>query len=277
MDIKILTDTAADLTPCEIENLGVTVIEMPVIVSGESEPTRDLNEFYTKLALGKTAKTSQPSPEDFREQFQAAKDGGYAVILILISDKLSATYESACFIKKQVGYEHIYIVNSFYATFAEKLMVYQAVKLKKQGLSAREIVEGLTEFRKKVTLCATPETLKYLALGGRISKTTAMIGNIIKLKPLFQCDDEGHIVVGTKVLGLERAILKMVEKFSSDKYDEDYPLFVFYSHDDKNARKLVDKLSAKGYKIDEKYFMPVGPTIGTHFGIGAFGLAYVRK
>ncbi len=277
MDIKIMADASAEFSQEEIDKFGLTVFNQPAIFEGENEPTVDADEFWAKIADGKFAKTSQPSPEDFREQFQMAKDNGYAIILILISDKLSGTYDTACFIKEQVGYEHIYVINSLYATFAQKLLVYEAIRLKEKGLSAPEIVDKVTELRKRVTLYATPENLKHLALGGRISKATAMIGDLIKIKPIFNCNDEGHIVVNSKVLGLERTILKIVDKFITDKYDTNHPLFIFYSKDDANARKLIAKLRAKGIEINENYVMPVGSTIGTHFGIGTFGLAFVKE
>ncbi len=277
MNIKIYTDTAADLTPQEITELGVNIINMPVTFDDEVEPTESLDEFWDKIEAGKFAKTSQPSPELFRDAFQSAKDGGYAVLMILISDKLSGTFETANFIKEQVGYEHIYIVNSRYATFGEKLLVYHAVKLKNDGFAPNEIVERLEELRSKVSFYGTPETLTYLARGGRISKAAAMLGNLIKLKPIFICNDEGYIVVDAKVLGLERTILKIVEKFFEDKHDPEFPVFAFYSKDDTNTKKLVSKLASKGYAVEEKNIMPVGSTIGTHFGVGAFGLAFVRK
>ncbi len=276
MDIKIITDTAADMTKDEIEKFSLTVMDMPVIMNGETEPVKNLDEFWAKINDGKFARTSQPSPEDFRTEFENAKNGGYAVILIVISDKLSATYESACFIKEQVGYEHIYIVNSLYATYAEKTLVYQAVRLKEEGLCASEIYEKLLDFRSKIRLYASPETLTHLARGGRISKAVAAIGNLISLKLLMRCDENGFIICDSKVIGMNKAIAKMVENLSNDKFDDSYPLFIFYAENDKNAVKLAEKLKSKGFNVDEKYFMPMGATIGTHVGPGAFGLAYVK-
>jgi DegV family protein with EDD domain len=266
-----------DLSEKEILDLGVGVFDMPVTFDGEEDATVSHAEFWEKMLMGKLARTSQPSPEDFRQAFEDAKNGGYALLLIVISNRLSATYDSACFIKEQVGYEHIYIVNSLGATVLEKVLVFEAVKLKNQGLSASEICVKLEELRPRLNLYACIDTLKYLALGGRISKTAAAIGTLANLKPIIQISQEGTIQTVAKTVGTVKANLKIIEMVSEDKLDPDYPIYGLYFYTDANALKFINKLNDKGYELSVQNLMPVGPTVSTHIGPNGYGLVYVTN
>ncbi|MGN1062479.1 MAG: DegV family protein, partial [Candidatus Scatosoma sp.] len=126
MKIGIVTDTSADLTEEEVKRLQLEEIELPVTFEGESVPCRDKDEFWKKLIAGKTARTSQPNPEVLKNLFEEAAKQGNALICIFMSSRLSGTFACAEAVRREVGYEHIYLVDSLNVTAGEKLLVTEA-------------------------------------------------------------------------------------------------------------------------------------------------------
>lgn len=277
MKVKIITDTAADLTKSELEKWNVTAIPMTVSFDNESENIEDINLFWEKLIKGQVAKTSQPSPELFKEEFEKAKKENYAVVCILISSALSATYSSAVNVKNNLGYEHIHIIDSKRASGGEKMLIMQACKMRDEGKSAEEIETFLNEFRYKIKLFACLDTLKYLARSGRISKTTANVGSLLNLKPIITFNDDGEVVTFTKALGAKIATNKLVDKIKKDCPNLGYGLIPIYAHDDKNCQNLIAKIKECGYQINEHLTVSIGSTIGTHIGPCGYGIVYALK
>lgn len=274
--IRILTDTAADCLPSEIEQLKIDLIELPVTFDGELESCRDVEVFWNKLVNGGVARTSQPSREELRKHFESAKQDDCSIIYICISSRMSGTYESALAVKEEVDYDKVYVVDSLNATTAEKILVLEACKLRDNGVEAKDIVEQLNELRHRVRMLACIDTLKYLARGGRISKSTATIGNLMNLKPIITFVN-GEIQNSGKSIGTHIAIRKLLEKMRSDKIDWSYAPIPLYSCDSKNCLSFVEHANQQGMKIDSKLATPIGATIGTHIGPGGFGIVYVLQ
>lgn len=274
MKLQIVTDTAADCTSEEITELSIDVLELPVTFEGENEPCRDINLFWKNLLSDKTAFTSQPSPEAIKNLFLEAEKNGNTVICILISSHFSGTYETAVKIKEETGYDKIHIIDSLNASVAEKVLVYEACKMRDADRPAEEIVARLEELKHKVRLLACIDTLKYLARGGRISKSSANIGTLLNVKPLITFVD-GKIINFGKTVGNGLAMVKLIDKMKSDKPSKDYAPIPIYSHDNKNCLTFIEKAKAKGIEIEKALLTPIGATIGTHIGPGGFGVVYV--
>lgn len=273
--IRIIADTAADLTKDDLERYHIEVIQEPVTFDGDNEPTISLDEFWSKLLDDRIARTSQPSPQVFYDLFEEAKRNQDTLICIVISSKLSSTYESASFIKQSVGYENIYIVDSLLASVAERFFVLEAAKLRDQNKSAQEIIQELEKFRSKIRLYACVDTLKYLARGGRISKTMADLGNLINIKPLITISPDGTLVPCAKTIGIHRAIVKMIEKIKKERIDPSYELIPIYSYDSKNCEQFIHKAIRNHLDIKLENITPIGSTIGAHFGPFGFGIVYI--
>ena len=150
---------------------------MPVSYDDKEIFDIDIKEFWKLQLAGKRMRTSQPSRERMVEEFQKAKDNKYALICIFISSALSGTSETAKSVKEEVGYENIYLI--------EHLLVLTARNLINEGLQVEEIVSRLENLKGRIKLYASVDSLKYLALGGRLSGTVATIGNLLKLKPII--------------------------------------------------------------------------------------------
>ena len=274
MKIRIVTDTAADCLEREIKELGIEIVELPVTFDGETEPCHDADLFWKMLISGNVARTSQPSPEVFHALFTDAQNSGDALIYISISSKMSGTYCNALAIKEQIGYENIYVVDSLNATTAEKMLVIAACKLRDQGVSAQEIADRLNELKHRIKLYACIDSLKYLARGGRISKTTATIGNLMNIKPLITFVD-GQVCQCGKTVGTNLAMHKLIDILQESNIDWDYTPIPLYSYDPKNTLAFVRRANENGIALDKQYLTPIGATIGTHIGAGGFGIVYV--
>lgn len=279
MAIRIITDSAADYTVAEIEKGNIQCVPMFVNFGGETfadgvEITRQ--QFYERMEKGEFPTTSQPAPGDFLKYFEDAKNAGDEVIAILISKELSGTLQGAELAKQMLGYDKIHIIDSRHATVSMRILVNQAVKLRQEGKSADEIEKEITALRDRVCIFAGLNTLEYLARGGRISKGQANLGNLVNLKPLITFRD-GKVTVCGKQIGFRHAFKQVAKLVRENMPDTDYPVYYIYTHDKTNCLSFVSALKKSGLDFGRPRLRGVGPTIGTHIGIGAFGIVYVKK
>jgi DegV family protein with EDD domain len=277
MEVKIITDSAADLSQAEAKQKQVTIIAQPVVFQGETETVNDVDLFWKKLIEGGVAQTSQPTTESFEKEFLKAKEEGYALVCIFISSELSGTYSAAKAVKDRIGYEEIYLIDSksAAASVAEKLLVLEACKLRDQGMLAKEIADKIEKLKGHVRLYACIDTLKYLARGGRLSHATALVGSILNIKPLITFSADGKVSIYGKAIGMVLAVKKLTEKIMSEKISPDYPVIPIYAAKSDNCRKFVARLQERGLNMENTEMMGIGATIGSHIGPNAFGLVYV--
>lgn len=279
MSIKILTDTACDLTKEEYVKYGVEYL--PLIVSfGETDyfdnETITAEEFYEKLVSNKDLpRTSQITPFRYEEKLEEMTANGDEVIIITLSSKLSGTYRSAC--NAASNFNNVYVVDSIEATIGQKLLVVLASQLVQKGLSAKEIVEQLNEKKNNIRVIAAVDTLDYLKKGGRVSAAAATVGNIINLKPIIGIVN-GEVKMVGKGIGNRRAnkaILDIVNQ--NGQIDFELPFGTVYAGDMENLDKFISDASSLFANVENIDKCIIGPTIGTHVGPGAFGIAYFAK
>ena len=281
MAIRIITDSAADYSAQEIEKRQITCIPMTVTFGDKEymdgkDITKD--EFFKLLTEGKDfPKTSQPSPSNFLECFEEAKEAGDSVIAILISSALSGTFQNAVLAKSMADYENIFIVDSKIATLGMRILVDRAVKLRDAGRSAQEIVNEVENLRPRLRLFAGLDTLEYLAKGGRLSKTSAALGNLANLKPISTFTPEGNVSLCGKQMGIRHACKQVAKLTMADAPDMDCPLYLLYAYDQKNCAAFLHMLQKNGLNLESPKVRGIGPIIGTHIGTGAFGIVYVAK
>lgn len=277
--IRILVDSAADFSKEEMKEKGIYLV--PLQVNFREEQYLDgvdleRDEFYAKLVSGTDfPKTSQPSPQEFLDVFEKAKEQGEELICILLSSALSGTYQSAQLARSMVDYDKIYLVDSLSAIVAIRILCDTALEMAEQGKTAQEIVAELEELKGKIHLFAAVDTLEYLARGGRISKAAAAIGDMANLKPIITVSREGKVEVIGKGLGINRTLSFLQKKMTSAQIDERYPVYSLFSYGDENCVKLEQKLEKSGCKLHSR--KQIGPAIGTHIGPEAFGVGFVEK
>lgn len=282
MAIKILIDSASDISKEEAEKLGITMIPMTVNF-GDEEYLDGIDilphQFYEKLIESDVLpKTSQINSFRFEEAFEEFTKNGDEVIAIVISSKLSGTYNSALQAAEKFGGK-VFVVDSLNAAIGERLLAQLALRLIEQGKTAKEIFDELNIKKTKINLVAMVNTLEYLKKGGRISAVTAFAGQMLSIKPVLSVVD-GEVKSIGKALGSKKAnnlLNKIVEEKGG--IDFDMPYGVLWSGLDKTMLDKYVQDSAHLWKehTDNVPAYILGATIGTHAGPGAIGVAFFEK
>lgn len=279
--IKILTDTASDITPGQALAMDVLLVPLRVMfkdVAYEPAQDEDFDTFYTLLPTSKELPTtSQPSPADFLAHFSQAKEDGDEVIAITISGKLSGTVQSAEIAKELADYEDVYVIDSKNAALGQRLLVEYAVKLRAEGKTAAEINQLVQNAVRRVVLFAALDTLKYLRKGGRIPKSAEILGTVMGIKPIITLDENGAVVMAGKARGHAGAMASLIKMMdSNNKFSKEAPVYFGYTQQPIPCRNLR-KLATARYKLEETRQFAVGPVIGTHVGPGGVAVAYMMQ
>jgi len=278
--VRIITDSAADFEPEEMEQMHVACIPLTVIFgTKEYQENVDLNknQFYDLLrGSGEFPKTAQASPQLLKDLFRQADAVGDEAIYITISSGFSGTYQNAEMLRQKLNLPGCYVVDSENGTGGQRMVVEYAVKLRDEGKSAKEIVSALEAMRKRVVLYACMDTLEYLYKGGRISGAVYRVGSLAQIKPILQVDAEGKLAIPAKVMGMKKGMAFMCEKVKELPPDGEFPFYVMYTDDRVNGLALAERIRALGIEVPEERIINVGAAIGTHVGPKACGLVYVH-
>lgn len=278
MAIHIITDSTSDLTEEELQQLNVHMIHMRVIFEdGVYTDGVDITKerFYEKQAEAKVLpKTTQVNPQEYCDAFTPLLAQGDEVVAILMSSKLSGSFQSAVIARDMVeGGQRLHLVDSLNVTIGEGLLVREAVRLRDGDKTGAEIAAALEEMRLRVRFVAFIGTLKYLKMGGRISASTAVLGTMLNISPVVAIVD-GEVKSVGQVRGKQK-ILSYTLDFVGH-YPIDSRHSVVFGHSrcleamELYRDKCVQALGIRDYAWDE-----LGAVIGTHSGPGCYGLAYI--
>ena len=271
--IRIITDSAADFEPRELESLNITCIPLTVTFSDEDyreNVNLSKDQFYDLLLhSGSHPKTSQASPQVLMDLFEQAHEAGDEAIYITISSGISGTYQNAVMTKNLLGFDSCHVVDSLNATGGQRLIVQHAVKLRDEGKTAAEIIAGIEDIRSRIVLFACIDTLEYLYKGGRISQTVYKLGTMANIKPIITVERDGSIAVPAKAMGMRKGMDILSKKMDAIPRDEAFPLYAMYT----NNRSVAEALAQKLQNVEG--IIQVGAAIGSHVGPDACGLVYV--
>ncbi len=279
--VRIVTDSAADFEPWELEKMDIKAVPLSVIF-GETEYKENIDitkeRFFELLKSEKVMPhTSQPSPQDYLDLIEEARENDDDIIIITISSGLSGTYQSVVATKELAGYEKCYVIDSLNGTGGERMSVEYAVRLRDEGKTAKEIVEKVSAIRERVVLYTVMDTLEYLHRGGRISSTVYKIGSIAHIKPIMHVSREGKAEIPAKAMGTSKGIDFVVKHVEKDMPDEDFPFYIMFTENRKNGEILRERLEKIGVFVPEERIIPVGAVVGTHIGPGACAVVYIGK
>lgn len=284
MGVRIIVDSASDIALDFANQNNIAFVPLKTNLGGvEYRDGIDIlpDVFFEKLEQNKElAHTSQVNASDFSVVFEQVVAGGDEAVVITISSGLSGTCQSA--VVASEGYEgKVFVVDSLSATAGEQVLLYHALKLRDMGKTAGEIYEELCAIRKSFRLLVCLETLEYLKRGGRISKTSALIGGIIGIKPILTLNEKGTLESVGKARGT-KASYKMLNDgiMASGGIDFNYPVVVTYAGDLKDGvldKYFADSHDVYGDNMDKVILGQLGCVIGTHTGPGAIVVSYVPK
>lgn len=280
MKIRIITDSASDILPPHRPEL--TVLSMCVSFGGEQYldgVELSHRQFYEKLIEGEALPTtSQIAPGQFEDAFRAAVDAGETVVAVVLSAKLSGTWQSASIAAESFP-GRVFVVDSENATIGERILVERALELVDQGLEAADIAARLEEEKKDICLVALLDTLEYLKRGGRISPAIAMVGGILSIKPVVAVQ-EGEVVMLGKARGSKNGsnlLVQEIEKTGGVDFARPHLLGYAGLNDMLLQKYIEDSSELWAGHTDSLPIATVGGTIGTHVGPGAIAVAFFRR
>ena len=279
MSVRIVIDSACDLTKEQADALNLDYMPLKTLF-GEEEYLDGITitheEFYEKLIeCGTIPTTSQIPPYDFEQKYKEIKESGDTAVVITLSSLLSGTHQSAAIALD--GYEDcICLVDSLNVSVGEQILVHYAVRLRDQGLSAKEIAAELDRKKSDVCVLAVFDTLEYLKQGGRISKTAAWAGTMLSIKPVIAVI-KGEVAILGKARGSKNGNNMLIQQVNqSGGIDFSMPYCLGYSGlDDTLLQKYIkDSAALWEGKTDHLPITTIGSTIGTHAGPGAIAVSY---
>lgn len=278
MSVRIMIDSASDISQAEAAVLGIDVLPLKTIFGQEEYldgVTIDYTTFYNKLIEGDVLPTtSQLSPFDFEEKFREAVARGEEVLCITVSSKLSGCYQSANIAAEEFG-DQIIVVDSLNVTIGQRILAQLAIKLRDEGKTAREISAVLNEQKHRIRVIALVDTLEYLKKGGRVSPAVATAGTLLGIKPVIAILN-GEIAILGKARGSKNGHNMLRELAEKHGIDFDMPFALAYSGlDDTLLRKYIaDSASLYADRTTDLPIYTIGSTIGTHAGPGAVAVAF---
>lgn len=282
--IKILVDSASDISLEEAKKLGIDLVSM-TITFGDKEYSDGVDltnkQFFEKLIENDTLpKTSQINEATFKEKFEELTSDGSEVLVITLSSMLSGTYESARKASETFG-SKVSVVDSLQACIGERILCDYAIKLVKNNMSLQEITKELNYKKSKIKLLGVLGTLEYLKKGGRISSVVAFAGGLLSIKPVISVEN-GEVKLVGKAMGSKKGnnlLNQLVNKCNG--IDFDMPYAIAYSGlDDTYLQKyLIDSKNLWEGKIeaDKIPTYMIGSTIGTHIGPDAIAVSFFSK
>ena len=277
--IQIITDAGSDIVDCSRTDL--TVLPM-TIRFGDEEYLDGVNlthrQFYEKMIETQVLPTtSQPSPFAFETAIRKIHEQGDIALIITISSKLSGTWQSANIAAAETGGE-VYIVDSLNVAVGEKAIVEYALRMKDAGTDIHTIVDTLNREKENLRVIALLDTLEYLQKGGRISKTVAIAGSLLSIKPVVSVV-EGEVALLGKARGSRQGNNFLIQQIQKDGIDFSRPFFLGYTGlSDALLQKYISD-SAEIWKehVEHLPIGTIGGAIGTHVGPGAIAVAFFTE
>lgn len=284
-EFVIVTDTTTDLPRDYVEKHHLYMMSLPYTLEGTSytwEKPMPVKDFYDKMRAGSLPTTSQANPEEAALLYESIlKDNDVDILHIAFSSGLSGSFNSCRIASADVCEKYpdhrIVVVDSLAATLGQGLLVYKAVQLKEAGKSLDEVAAWVEENKYHLVHNFTVDDLFHLHRGGRLSKTAAIVGTMINLKPVLHVDDEGHLVMLSKVRGRKKSLIGLVDCMEKQLGDwKDKNDIIFISHGDclEDAQFVADLIKEcfgyENFMIDY-----IGATIGAHSGPGTVALFYL--
>lgn len=283
---KIITDSTADLPVSYLEENEIGCLHLSYIMDGETygqNKELEYKEFYALMRDGKMPTTSQVNPDQAKCFFEEAIKDHDEILYLAFSSGLSGTYNSVQIAATEIMEEHpekkIIVIDTLAASLGEGLLVYKAVEMRKAGKSMEEVAKWVEDNKLHLVHAFTVDDLFHLHRGGRVSKASAILGTLISIKPKLHVDNEGHLILLSKVRGRKKSLAALVdymeEKMGS--YRDQNDIFMISHGDCLEDAELVRDMVKERFGIETCLIRHVGPTIGAHSGPGTVALFFLGE
>ena len=283
---NIVTDSCCDLRPETYEQLNLTVVPLSMEFRGQVREDRSddsIREVYAALRAGESAQTAAVNPDRWLNAMEPHLAAGRDVLVMAFSSGLSTTYQSAVIAAEELREKYpertIYVVDTLCASRGEGLLVWYACKKRDEGMTLDELHTWVEDTKLHLCHWFTVDDLMYLKRGGRISKTTALAGGLLNIKPVLTIEN-GEILLVGKARGSRQGNNLLVEKIHAcGGIDFSLPILLGYTGlTDVFLKKYVEDSRALWENgTDRLDSTLIGGVIGTHAGPGAVAVAFFRK
>lgn len=271
--IKIITDSTSYISKEYAEKENITIVPLNYVFgeeNGKEGFPGEFDEYFEKLETTRLfPTTSQPSAGEFLDVFNMAFEDGYdEIIAILLSSKLSGTYNSAVLAKNILENKKITIIDSQNAASNLKFLVEDAVEMVKEGKLSEEIESYINTKKVEMYVYLTTETLEYLSRGGRLSALQSTVGNLLNIKPIIELKN-GELTLLEKLRGKNKAISAIIDKVPNNVKRIGICHILNMEEAEKFKSILEEKFPEAQVSIDE-----LGPVIGSHLGPKGIGICF---
>lgn len=282
----ITTDDNSDLTQAYAKKHDIRLIPLYYNLDGKvygGEDSLSSKEFYDQMRAGKMPTTMSINPMVVEDTFREVLKEGYDILHISFSSALSGSYSVSMLAAQELREEfpdaRIEVIDSLSASLGQGLLVFKADRMRGKGASLDETIQWIEEHKLHVCHQFTVDNLFHLQRGGRVSKTTAVLGTLAQVKPILHVDKEGRLVALENKRGRKKSLNALVDKMEATmgKFREQNDI-VFISHGDclEDATYVAEQVK-KRFGIEEIYINTVCPTIGAHSGPGTVALFYLGE
>jgi DegV family protein with EDD domain len=286
-DYVIVSDATIDLPIDIINQYDIRVIPMGVEIDNieyshyPDEREITVEDFYGKLKNGSVSHTTQITPAVFMDYFGEIFKQGKDILYIAFSSGLSGTYHTAQLVIQDLTEEYperkIYCVDSLCASIGEGLLVLHAALQKQKGLTLEELREWVEHNKTASRHWFTVKDLFYLKRGGRITSLEAMVGTALKIRPILSTDDNGKLVVVSKIRGSRAELDYLVTKMEQEGIDlSSQTVIIGHGDDLAQAQELETMIRNRGL-VQDVIISKIGPIIGTHTGPGMLALVFMGR
>lgn len=282
MSIKIITDGGCDILKEKLEKLDVEML--PMYINNDEQVFFDgelsIDDMFSRMRAGEVFMTSQVSNQIYQEAFEKYASQGQEIIYVCLSSGMSGTFDAAKLIAEQVNEkygEKIHVYDSKLATVGLGYMVEKAAELANSGATFEQIMKLLEFYKKTIKENFSVTSLEFLMRGGRVSRSSAIIGGLLNIRPMLRVIPEnGKLEVVDKVRGDKNMVKKLLENLRPEVLNQ--PVVLAYGDSEEYAIKVKDAL-IKNFNMEPKYIRieQIGHIIGAHVGPEFIALIHIDE
>ena len=274
-DYVITVNSTVDVPKEWLEERHVPVIPLKYTIDGETYTDMEglsAKEFFDKLREGKMSTTSQVNPEEAAAELEPYIKEGKDILHLGFSSGLSGTLNSMRIAGEMLEEKYpeakVIVIDTLCACLGEALLLYKALQQKEKGMNIDELAKWVEENKLHVCHNVTVDDLNHLHRGGRVSKTTAVLGTLVQIKPIIHMDENGKLQVIGKERGRKKSLNKIVDMAVEQAKGWDNDIIMITHGDCIDDAEYVAKLVREKMGIDNILINNIGTVIGSHTGPG---------
>ena len=289
MKTAIVTDSNSGITQKEAEQMGISVVPMPVLIDGElyyEDITLTQEQFYQKLKSDAQVSTSQPNPIDVGDIWDKVLKDYDELVYIPMSSGLSETCNTLShYAETEERFKNkVFVVDNQRISITQRQSVIDGLELAKEGKSGKEIAEWLLNTKMTSSIYIMVDTLKYLKKGGRLTPGVAMIGTLLKIKPVlqiqgFKLDQYAKV---RKLADAKTTMINAIKKDLETRFKDQVAagkmqLAIAHTENFEEAKKFKEEINDAIPNLEVKYVDPLSLSVSCHIGPGALAVACMIK